>query len=48
MRSVSILFIDVYIRRLCSVLTRLGYSRHIQTVRGTGYRFSLATGNGTG
>ena len=33
--------VDVHIRRLRSVLEAYGYDRYIQTVRGTGYRFSL-------
>ena len=33
--------VDVHIRRLRSVLEPYGYERYIQTVRGTGYRFSL-------
>ena len=33
--------VDVHIRRLRSVLERYGYDRYLQTVRGTGYRFSL-------
>lgn len=32
--------IDVHIRRLRKVLEPYGYDRYIQTVRGTGYRFS--------
>jgi two-component system phosphate regulon response regulator PhoB len=35
--------VDVHIRRLRSVLERYDYDRYIQTVRGTGYRFSLET-----
>ena len=33
--------VDVHIRRLRSVLEPYGYERYVQTVRGTGYRFSL-------
>lgn len=32
--------VDVHIRRLRKALTPHGYADHIQTVRGTGYRFS--------
>ncbi|MFX7329207.1 winged helix-turn-helix domain-containing protein, partial [Acinetobacter baumannii] len=32
--------IDVHIRRLRKALESFGYDRFIQTVRGTGYRFS--------
>jgi two-component system phosphate regulon response regulator PhoB len=35
--------VDVHIRRLRSVLETYGYDRYVQTVRGTGYRFSLET-----
>lgn len=35
--------VDVHIRRLRSVLERFGYASYLQTVRGTGYRFSLDT-----
>lgn len=35
--------VDVHIRRLRSVLEPFGYNRFLQTVRGTGYRFSLET-----
>lgn len=35
--------VDVHIRRLRSVLEWYDYDRYIQTVRGTGYRFSLET-----
>lgn len=35
--------VDVHIRRLRSVLEPYGYDRYLQTVRGTGYRFSLDT-----
>lgn len=33
--------VDVHIRRLRSVLEPFGYDGYLQTVRGTGYRFSL-------
>lgn len=33
--------VDVHIRRLRKALSSHGYDRHIQTVHGTGYRFSL-------
>ncbi len=33
--------VDVHIRRLRSVLEPFGYERYLQTVRGSGYRFSL-------
>ena len=33
--------VDVHIRRLRKALSSYGYDRHIQTVHGTGYRFSL-------
>lgn len=33
--------VDVHIRRLRSVLEPFGYQRYLQTVRGSGYRFSL-------
>jgi two-component system phosphate regulon response regulator PhoB len=39
--SVGSRTIDVHIRRLRSVLEPYGYERYVQTVRGTGYRFSL-------
>jgi len=35
--------VDVHIRRLRSVLEHYGYEHYLQTVRGTGYRFSLET-----
>jgi len=35
--------IDVHIRRLRKALEDLGYDRFIQTVRGSGYRFSVRT-----
>ncbi|REH40148.1 two-component system phosphate regulon response regulator PhoB [Paraperlucidibaca baekdonensis] len=37
--------IDVHIRRLRKALEPFGYDRFIQTVRGTGYRFSIQTGD---
>jgi len=39
--SVGSRTVDVHIRRLRSVLEPYGYDRYVQTVRGTGYRFSL-------
>lgn len=33
--------VDVHIRRLRSLLEPFGYARYLQTVRGSGYRFSL-------
>lgn len=33
--------VDVHIRRLRSILEPFGHARHVQTVRGSGYRFSL-------
>ena len=39
--SVGSRTVDVHIRRLRSVLEPYGYDRYLQTVRGTGYRFSL-------
>lgn len=33
--------VDVHVRRLRSVLEPHGYERYLQTVRGSGYRFSL-------
>ena len=39
--SVGSRTVDVHIRRLRSVLEPYGYQRYVQTVRGTGYRFSL-------
>lgn len=33
--------VDVHIRRLRSLLEPFGYERYLQTVRGSGYRFSL-------
>ena len=38
--------VDVHIRRLRGVLESYGYDSYIQTVRGTGYRFSLETYSG--
>ena len=38
--------VDVHIRRLRSILTPFKYDRYIQTVRGTGYRFSLTPETG--
>jgi len=35
--------VDVHVRRLRSVLEPFGYDRYLQTVRGSGYRFSLDT-----
>lgn len=35
--------VDVHVRRLRSVLEPFGYAGYLQTVRGTGYRFSLET-----
>jgi len=32
--------VDVHIRRLRKALTPFGFADYIQTVRGTGYRFS--------
>jgi two-component system phosphate regulon response regulator PhoB len=32
--------VDVHIRRLRKALAPYGFDRHIQTVRGAGYRFS--------
>ena len=39
--SVGSRTVDVHIRRLRSLLEPYGYARYVQTVRGTGYRFSL-------
>ena len=36
--------VDVHVRRLRKALGRHGVERHIQTVRGAGYRFSSCTG----
>ena len=33
--------VDVHVRRLRSALESYGYDRYLQTVRGSGYRFSL-------
>jgi two-component system phosphate regulon response regulator PhoB len=33
--------VDVHVRRLRSLLEPFGYDRYLQTVRGTGYRFSI-------
>jgi two-component system phosphate regulon response regulator PhoB len=41
---VGVRTVDVHIRRLRSVLEPFGYDRYLQTVRGSGYRFSLETG----
>jgi two-component system phosphate regulon response regulator PhoB len=35
--------VDVHVRRLRSVLEPFGYERYLQTVRGSGYRFSVDT-----
>ena len=35
--------VDVHVRRLRSLLEPFGYDRYLQTVRGSGYRFSLDT-----
>jgi len=35
--------VDVHIRRLRKALANFGYDQYIQTVRGTGYRFSVDT-----
>jgi two-component system phosphate regulon response regulator PhoB len=42
--AVGVRTVDVHIRRLRSVLEPFGYDRYVQTVRGSGYRFSLDTG----
>jgi two-component system phosphate regulon response regulator PhoB len=42
--AVGVRTVDVHIRRLRSVLEPFGYDRYLQTVRGSGYRFSLETG----
>jgi two-component system phosphate regulon response regulator PhoB len=42
--TVGVRTVDVHIRRLRSVLEPFGYDRYLQTVRGSGYRFSLETG----
>ena len=41
MSSVGARTVDVHIRRLRSLLEPFGYDRYLQTVRGSGYRFSL-------
>jgi two-component system phosphate regulon response regulator PhoB len=40
-KSVGPRTVDVHIRRIRSVLEPFGYDRFLQTVRGSGYRFSL-------
>jgi two-component system phosphate regulon response regulator PhoB len=35
--------VDVHVRRLRSILEPFGYERYLQTVRGSGYRFSVDT-----
>ena len=40
--AVGVRTIDVHIRRLRSLLEPFGYDRYVQTVRGSGYRFSLS------
>jgi len=42
--TVGVRTVDVHVRRLRSVLEPFGYDRYLQTVRGSGYRFSLETG----
>jgi two-component system, OmpR family, phosphate regulon response regulator PhoB len=42
--AVGVRTVDVHIRRLRSLLEPFGYDRYLQTVRGSGYRFSLETG----
>jgi two-component system phosphate regulon response regulator PhoB len=42
--TVGVRTVDVHIRRLRSVLEPFGYDRYLQTVRGSGYRFSLEVG----
>lgn len=39
--SVGARTVDVHVRRLRSLLEPFGYDRYLQTVRGSGYRFSL-------
>jgi len=39
--AVGVRTVDVHIRRLRSMLEPSGYERYLQTVRGSGYRFSL-------
>ncbi|MEX2123581.1 MAG: response regulator [Woeseia sp.] len=41
--AVGVRTVDVHIRRLRSVLEPFGYDRYLQTIRGSGYRFSLET-----
>jgi two-component system phosphate regulon response regulator PhoB len=41
--AVGVRTVDVHTRRLRSVLEPFGYERSLQTVRGSGYRFSLET-----
>lgn len=41
--AVGVRTVDVHIRRLRSMLEPFGYDRYLQTVRGSGYRFSLET-----
>jgi two-component system phosphate regulon response regulator PhoB len=41
--AVGVRTVDVHIRRLRRVLEPFGYDRYLQTVRGSGYRFSLET-----
>lgn len=41
--AVGVRTVDVHVRRLRSVLEPFGYDRYLQTVRGSGYRFSLDT-----
>jgi two-component system phosphate regulon response regulator PhoB len=40
--NVGVRTVDVHVRRLRSVLEPYGYDRYLQTVRGSGYRFSVA------
>jgi two-component system phosphate regulon response regulator PhoB len=42
--TVGVRTVDVHIRRLRSVLEPFEYDRYLQTVRGSGYRFSLEVG----
>ena len=42
-QSVGPRTVDVHVRRLRSVLEPFGHDRYLQTVRGTGYRFSIDT-----
>jgi len=39
--SVGLRTVDVHVRRLRSVLEQFDYDKYLQTVRGSGYRFSL-------